>query len=198
VASYSFDLDGDGVYETADSPKSQANTQYTKAGTYTASVVVKDKQGLASVPATVVITVKAPATVPTGSNTAPVLMLRTLTSGGQAPLTMNFSLRDSYDPDANDYIAKYRYDFGDGSPVVETQMNERSHVYTVAGTYTAHFTGTDTRGAISNEKTAVIMVTGSDAPAAIGQQRSASGGAFGLPLLGGLMGLMALRRRRWH
>jgi PKD repeat protein len=35
-------------------------------------------------------------------------------------------------------ITKYRWDFGDGSPIVETTAPNATHVYAADGEYTAH------------------------------------------------------------
>lgn len=64
------------------------------------------------------------------------------TSSGRVALTVNFSAAGSSDPDGE--IARYDWDFGDGS--VRVQDADPTHVYTEPGTYLAMLTVTDTQG----------------------------------------------------
>jgi minor extracellular serine protease Vpr len=54
----------------------------------------------------------------------------------RANRTVVFQARASSDSDAA--ITKYRWDFGDGSPIVETTAPTATHVYAANGTYTAN------------------------------------------------------------
>jgi len=75
-------------------------------------------------------------------NLAPTAVASASPSAGPAPLTVAFSAAGSTDPDG--LIAAYAWDFGDGQ--TSTAANP-SHVYSVAGSYTARLTVTDTVGA---------------------------------------------------
>jgi len=57
VVRYSFDLDGDGVFEITDATEPRASTTYTTDGTRTAAVKVKDTEGLESAVVTRAISV---------------------------------------------------------------------------------------------------------------------------------------------
>ena len=67
----------------------------------------------------------------------------------------------SSDPDAGDTLV-YRWDFGDGSPAVETTSANTTHSYP-AGSFTASLTVRDTRGATSSPDT-VRIDSGNTAP----------------------------------
>lgn len=74
---------------------------------------------------------------------------------GTAGSPISFSSAGSTDPDGS--IQTYSWDFGDGTPP-SSQPNP-THVYSVAGTYTATLTVTDNLGAVDSD-TAVVSVTG--------------------------------------
>jgi PKD repeat protein len=86
-----------------------------------------------------VITGSAPA----ASDQPPVAIATATPTSGTAPLTVNFTGSNSYDPDGG--ALTYSWNFGDGSPA-STAANP-SHVYNAAGNYTATLTVTDTSGA---------------------------------------------------
>jgi PKD repeat protein/glucose/arabinose dehydrogenase len=71
IASYAWDLDGDGAYD--DSTASSPAFTYTEAGTYIARLRVTDGHGLPSAPATVTITAGNSPPVPTIDTPAPTL-----------------------------------------------------------------------------------------------------------------------------
>jgi PKD repeat protein len=52
--------------------------------------------------------------------------------------------------DADGSIASYRWDFGDGTPVVTTTTSPIAHTFAAAGTYTVTLWVTDNRGGVSN------------------------------------------------
>lgn len=72
----------------------------------------------------------------------PVAMASADVTSGRAPLTVNFSSVDSYDPDGP--ISGYAWDFGDSSQVT-TEANP-AHVYTEPGNFIAVLTVTDGQG----------------------------------------------------
>ncbi|HEY0077899.1 MAG TPA: PKD domain-containing protein [Pyrinomonadaceae bacterium] len=79
-------------------------------------------------------------------NTAPVAALSATPQTGFAPHAVNFTGAGSTDADAGDSIATYRFDFGDGSPIVTQSSPTISHTYANAGEYAARLTVTDSRG----------------------------------------------------
>ncbi|MFN8138641.1 MAG: PKD domain-containing protein [Fimbriimonadales bacterium] len=74
-------------------------------------------------------------------NQYPVAVINPGPTGGDIPLTINFTSNGSYDPDGN--IAAYDWDFGDGS--TSTAPNP-SHTFTFAGPFTVSLTVTDNLG----------------------------------------------------
>jgi glucose/arabinose dehydrogenase len=70
IASYSWDLNGDGAY--GDATTATASRTYTEPGTYTARLVVTDRNGATSQPASVTIT---------ANNTPPVPVIATPPAG---------------------------------------------------------------------------------------------------------------------
>ncbi|MCE9518325.1 MAG: PKD domain-containing protein [Verrucomicrobia bacterium] len=145
VASYSWNF-GDG---TALSTLANPAHSYAAAGTFNATLVVKDNYGVASAPASVTVTVQAAPVnqvpVAVASSSAPLT--------GYAPLTVNFSSAGSSDSDGT--IASYAWLFGDGT--VSTSANP-AHTYTNVGTYTATLTVTDNQGATSAPVNVTITV----------------------------------------
>jgi parallel beta-helix repeat protein len=84
---------------------------------------------------------------------------------GLVDLSVSADASASADPDTTSPIASYRFDFGDGSPVVGPQAGATSdHTYTAAGNYTVTVTVTDTAG-LSATATDTVTVT-DDRPAA--------------------------------
>ncbi len=78
---------------------------------------------------------------PSGGNTPPVVQLAATPLAGVVPLNVNFSSAGSFDPDGD--TLTYAWTFGDGG--TSTQPNP-SHLYQVAGDYTAILTLDDGHG----------------------------------------------------
>src|SRR5438552_2580711 len=105
--------DPDGTIETyywdfndgTNSSLANLSRTYNIAGTYTATLVVIDNQGLSSAK-TVAITVSAP-------NQAPIAKAAAAPMSGVAPLAVSFSSAGSSDPDGR--IQSYSWEFGDGT-----------------------------------------------------------------------------------
>jgi len=150
IAGYTFNF-GDGSSAVGPQPGATAGHTYTAAGTYTLTVTVTDTGGLSSTAATQV-TVSSPA------DAAPTAILGVTPASGSAPLQVTADASASTDTDATP-IGSYRFDFGDGSPVVGPQPGAvASHTYTAGGSYTVTVTVSDT-GGLSSTATATVQVT---------------------------------------
>jgi parallel beta-helix repeat protein len=155
IASYKFDF-GDGSPVVGPQPGATASHTYTSAGTYTVKVTVTDTADQASTATTEVIVRSAP-------DAPPAAALTVTPASGTAPLGVSADASGSSDTDATP-IASYKFDFGDGSPVVGPQPGATaSHTYTDAGTYTVKVTVTDTADQPSTA-TRQVTVTAPDAP----------------------------------
>ncbi len=97
-----------------------------------------------------------------GANRAPHAAVSASPSSGDVPLEVGFDGSDSNDPDFEDEVTSYLWNFGDGSPAVETTTSTASHTYTEAGTYTATLTVRDESGA---EDTATVRIDAGNRPA---------------------------------
>ncbi|MGQ9602422.1 MAG: PKD domain-containing protein [Candidatus Bipolaricaulia bacterium] len=134
---YSWDF-GDGTKDTTQNPKHT----YAKAGSYTVTLTVTDDKKKTAT-AKITITVK---------NAAPTAKILANPTKGQEPLTVQFDGTGSTDPD--DKIAKYEWDFGDGT--AKSTDAKPKHTYEKAGTYTATLTVTDNEGATAK---ATVTIT---------------------------------------
>jgi PKD repeat protein len=119
-----------------------ASHQYATPGTFTATLTVTDAFGLSST---------ATASI-TATNTAPVAAFTPTPATGPVPLTVSFDASASTDAENN--IATYAWDFGDGATGTGITT---SHEYTTPGTFTATLTVTDAFG-LSGTATASIEV----------------------------------------
>lgn len=156
-------------------------------------------------------------------NTLPIALMSTSNRKGAAPLTVSFDASGSTDSDADDRIASYTLDYGDGTAPVTQATPTFSHSYTKAGVFPARLTVKDTRGAVSSnidEKVVEISQTGAGTPtpaptptppvgpapqnpvtggSVAPDTGRFGGGSFGLALLLPLLaGLGWSRRRRLH
>jgi glucose/arabinose dehydrogenase len=85
----------------------------------------------------------------TGSaNRVPTAVLAGSPTTGPVPLAVAFDGSASSDPDPGTTLT-YLWDFGDGSPVLETSGATASHTYAAPGTYTANLRVRDQLGATS-------------------------------------------------
>ncbi|WGZ96372.1 MAG: PKD domain-containing protein [Candidatus Thiothrix putei] len=141
VADYRWDF-GDG--ETAIG-KTVSHT-WNAVGEYTVTLTVTDNKG-ATGSSTAVVYVNPYANQP------PVAKISLTPGSGVAPLSVMFDGSASIDPDGS--IARYVWDFGDGSAGVEGMTT--SHVYTVTGTYQVRLTVTDNHGSLHTESKSVTV-----------------------------------------
>jgi acid phosphatase type 7 len=101
----------------------------------------------------------------TPANTAPTAALSVTPSSGTAPLAVTADASASTDAENN--IATYSFDFGDGSAVVGPQAGATAtHTYTTAGTYTAAVTVTDSGSLTGTASQTISVGTANTAPTA--------------------------------
>jgi parallel beta-helix repeat protein len=148
IASYTFDF-GDG---TVTGPQAAPTTThvYGTKGTYTLRVTVTDTNGHSG---------SATATVPVAGD-EPVPALTVTPPSGLAPLGVTADASASWDTDSTP-IARYTFDWGDGSSTGAQAGATAAHTYAAAGTYTIQVTVTDT-GGLSSVATSTVTVV--DAP----------------------------------
>lgn len=165
VASYSYDLDGDGTFEITGSLNAKPSFTYNTAGSYTAKVKVKDSEGLESAVASTVITVTDSTT---SANTAPTARLTADKTTGAAPLTVVFDASTSSDTDVGDAVQSYSFDLdGDGRYEITDSGNAKpGFTYSAAGSYTARVMVKDRAGLQSAAATVQITVSGAASPPA--------------------------------
>ncbi|MCU7852023.1 MAG: PKD domain-containing protein [Candidatus Thiodiazotropha sp. (ex Monitilora ramsayi)] len=85
-------------------------------------------------------------------NQAPVAVVNSNLTTGDAPLTVNFDASGSFDPDGS--TLHYLWNFGDG---LTSSSQNPSHTFTVSGDYTSTLTVVDDLGA-SSSRTILIKV----------------------------------------
>lgn len=117
------------------------NVTWSSSNTGVATVDVNGKVSSVA-PGSSVITVRtvdgsktATCSLTVAANQKPIAVISAVPTSGNAPLTVQFDGRNSYDLDAGDFVLGYDWDFGDGSGMETT--NSPSHTYTSAGQYTA-------------------------------------------------------------
>jgi len=128
VTSYSWDFkDG--------STSTEANPDHTfeTAGEYEVLLTVRDENGLTD-KETITITVSAP------GNQAPVAVMTTNATSGEAPVRVQFTGNKSTD---DKEVTSYFWDFKDGSTATEANP---SHTFDEAGTYEVELTVEDEEG----------------------------------------------------
>jgi len=143
IASYSWTF-GDGAISTVQNP----SHAYAAAGTYTVTLTVTDNQSATNA-ISHSVTVAA-------ANQAPVAAF----SSSCTALTCGFTSTSS-DPDGS--IASYSWTFGDGGT---STLQNPSHGYAAAGSYTVTLTVTDNRGATNAVSHGVTVAAANQAPTA--------------------------------
>ena len=142
IVSYRWNF-GDGA--TGSGPAAQHD--YDAAGTYVVSLTITDPYGR---PATTQQTL----TVGLGARpTAEFTFSPTAPRVGQA---VNFNASASLAP--NSRIVSYRWDFGDGTPLVTTAEPTIAHAYGAAATYNVTLVVTDAVGRSSTGKTNPVAI----------------------------------------
>jgi parallel beta-helix repeat protein len=88
-------------------------------------------------------------------NQPPIASASVTPDHGSAPLTVQFSSADSYDPDGN--ISATSWDFGDGSSSNDANP---SHTYTAVNTFQATLTVTDNNGSTHSDTISINVQDG--------------------------------------
>jgi PKD repeat protein len=154
IATYEWDLDGDGTYETSTGTDPHASTTYAAAGVVTVGLRVTDDLGATS---TTTLTVHV-THAPVASFTA---------APNPVSLHVPVSFDASASSDADGPIARYEWDL-DGNGTYETDTGTTpttSHVYTANGTYAVGLRVTDADGATAT--TTVNLVAANQPPVAV-------------------------------
>jgi len=149
IVLYEWDFDGDGVFDW--SSETAGNTTYTfnDPGLFQAILRVTDNMGGVSL-IEAVTNIVTPG--PSGSPTAKVSATPTI---GNSPLTIKFQ-GIATDPDGNDTIKSYEWDFnGDG--IVESTISNPEFTYTEAGSHIVSLTVTDNSGLIGIDRTQIYV-----------------------------------------
>ncbi|MBI5588815.1 MAG: PKD domain-containing protein [Deltaproteobacteria bacterium] len=195
IASYEWDFDGDGVYDSNTATVASATYTYTNAGTYSPKVRVTDSGGLSVVSNISTITVNAP------GNLAPVISsISASPSSGSVSSAITFSATAS-DPDGS--IALYEWDFdGNGTFDASTTSNPVSYTYSTAGSYTVTVRVTDNLGATATSSITVTIANSASGSSVSGGSGGSGGGGGGCFIATAAYGsyldshVMALRRFR--
>jgi len=106
----------------------------------------------------------------TGANAWPVAVASAAPTGGDVPLSIDFSSAGSTDPDGT--LTAYAWDFGDGATSPEA---DPTHFYTAGGPYVATLTVTDDDGAATMQELLVQAVEPNIPPVAVASSGVASG-----------------------
>ncbi|MFC2160761.1 C45 family autoproteolytic acyltransferase/hydrolase [Acidobacteriota bacterium] len=144
ITSYSWDF-GDGNTSTLQSP----SYTYTTTNTYTVSLTVTGPGGSDTNTKVDYITVTVPQ--------PPVADFVGLPVSGETPLVVSFTDQSTGN------ISSYSWDFGDGNT---STLQNPSHSYTIANTYTVNLTVTGPGGSDTNTKFDYITVTVPSPPVA--------------------------------
>ncbi|WP_141241570.1 PKD domain-containing protein, partial [Methanosarcina spelaei] len=127
---------GDGTSSTQQNPVHK----YSKAGTYTVILTVKNAVGSNTVTKTDYIKVTE----------KPVAEFSATTISGKMPLTVAFTDKSTGTP------TKWKWSFGDGA---SSTIQSPKHKYSKAGSYTVTLTATNAAGSSTATKTDYIKVT---------------------------------------
>lgn len=125
---------------------------YSKGGTYSATVTVKDDNGNESVASSAISVVVA--------EVKPVALIRAIPQMVRAGQAITFDASESYtlSSDTARTIASYTFDFGDGSSTVSGASPSASHTYAAAGEYMATVTATDNASPANTSVSAKCVV----------------------------------------
>ena len=146
IENYSWDLDGDGTFETDTGTTPTTSHSYAENGAYLAAVKVTDDEGKSGIAVdTVTVENRAPTAAFTWSPT---------TAKKKKPVTFDASA--SSDPDGT--VARYLWDFdGNGTVDRESQNPVVSHSFSTTGNFPVTLTVVDDDGGRDSETRAVTV-----------------------------------------
>jgi PKD repeat protein len=148
IIRYQFDFGDGSPVVVLNAPNAIATHTYGAAGgTYTVSVTAIDGANLTGTASRSIVVVPEKPPVARLSVTQLSSPFFTVSANGSA----------STDADPTP-IASYRFNFGDGSPVVTTSTATAQHTYGGQGSYTVTLIATDTGGYVSNTASVTINV----------------------------------------
>ena len=151
IASYTWDFgDGVGTSDLAD-----PTYEYQAVGVFTVTLTVTDSEGLTNQDS-IEITVLEP-------NQAPVAVIESDLTTGDAPLTVSFTGENSTD-DRNS-IVSYAWDFGDG--VGTSDVANPTYEYQAVGVFTVTLTVTDSEGLTNQDSIEITVLEPNQAPVAV-------------------------------
>ena len=153
ISAYSWAF-GDGATSTVQNP----SHTYTAGGSYTVTLTVTDNQAATSAPTSRTVGVTPPNQPPTANFTFSC-----------STLTCTFTSTSS-DPDGS--IASYSWNFGDAT---SSTLQNPSHSYGAAGSYTVTLRVTDNQGAQSTTTSKTVTVTAPNQPPTASFTRSCNG-----------------------
>lgn len=133
VLTYDWQFGVVGATATTEAP----SYSYALAGTYTVVLTVTDPSGATSSTSETIVV-----NVPAGGNSPPWAEFDAAPASGLAPLSVDFSAIDSYDPEGGPLT--YSWDFGDGTP--DGTGITAAHSFASVGTFTVMLTVTDDAG----------------------------------------------------
>jgi PKD repeat protein len=146
ISSYAWDF-GDGESAAG----ATASHTYQSTGSYTATLTVSDAAGTTS-QSTANLTITESSQPPPPAQTAPVPVISSSASVGDAPLTVQFD--GSGSTSAQLPIVSYAWDFGDGASATGATVG---HTYAIVGTFTSELTVTDSAGLTASTSTPVLV-----------------------------------------
>jgi plastocyanin len=125
---------------------------YSKAGTFSATILTKDDNENVSVASSVISVVVA--------EVKPVALLRAIPQMVRAGQAINFDASESYtlSSDTARTIASYTFNFGDGSSATSGASPSATHTFAAAGEYMATVTATDNASPTNTSQAAKVVV----------------------------------------
>ncbi len=164
---YSWDFDNDGVYDVVGAKDPKISRVLDKVGVNTVTLQVTDSAGLTSTAKQdITISSLLVSSIKTANNSKAI---------GPAPLTVNFEgngFRSLATRTDSNTVTKFTWDFGDGSPVVESTnivqgIESEHHTYTTPGRYIATLKVVDSQGEQATSAYPVHVGDGHDPIASI-------------------------------
>lgn len=145
IVGYDWDF-GDGTDKMSGQ---RVDHTFTRAGTFTVTLVTTDNDGQKSPAAALIVKVKAP------TLQKPIVQIITnpSTPSGNVPFTIAFDASGSHS--ANGNIIAYEWDFGDGTKVIGNA--KISHTYNSPGVYTLTLTVRDVANQTTDQPLAIAV-----------------------------------------